>query len=131
MFYTPQLGISVDAGASVAVTSVQDGQFSDNKIAVGDSLSKIAGAPIAGTSFDAIVRYLKGYPRPLIVHWTRVIGASVGLDSSVRKVEATKQSPVVMAEHKNENSLSPAMLSSASMTTSQRSQVTLEDEQSI
>jgi hypothetical protein len=75
VFYTPQLGMSVDPGASIVVTSIQNPSLSANLVRCGDALSKIAGVPIAGTTFNAVVTYLKTYPRPLIVHLTRVVGA--------------------------------------------------------
>jgi len=76
VFHTPALGLSVEPGASIVVTGIQTPSLSGNIVRCGDALSKIAGVPIAGTSFNAVVQYLKSYPRPLIVHLTRVVGAN-------------------------------------------------------
>ena len=73
VFYTPQLGLSIDPGASVKISSIQNTSLCPG-VKVGDSLSKLAGQPVAGTSFNAIVNYLRTYPRPLIVHFIRMAG---------------------------------------------------------
>lgn len=40
----------------------------------GDSISKINGVPVAGLSFNGVVSRLKFLPRPMIVHFVRVLG---------------------------------------------------------
>lgn len=40
----------------------------------GDSISKINGVPVAGLSFSGVVSRLKFLPRPMIVHFVRVLG---------------------------------------------------------
>ena len=93
VFHTPQLGLSVTPGASIVVSAIQDSSFSANLVRCGDALSKIAGVPIAGTSFNAIVTYLKTYPRPLIVHFTRVIGAPAYVPTNDQEKQPQKPLP--------------------------------------
>ena len=43
----------------------------------GDSISKINGVPVSSVSFNAIVNRLKFLPRPMVVHFVRVLSDKV------------------------------------------------------
>jgi hypothetical protein len=56
----------------VCVEAVQKPELCPG-VAPGDSISKINGVPVAGLSFGGVINRLKFLPRPMIVHFVRIL----------------------------------------------------------
>ena len=51
----------------------------------GDSISKINGVPVSTVGFSALVNRLKYLPRPMIVHFVRILNAPVAMEENTGK----------------------------------------------
>jgi hypothetical protein len=69
-FNTQTLGLSLEN--PVCVEAVQKPELCPG-VVPGDSISKINGVPVAGLSFGGVINRLKFLPRPMIVHFVRIL----------------------------------------------------------
>ena len=61
----------------------------------GDSISKINGVPVSSIGFNAIVNRLKFLPRPMVVHFVRVLSDRVDPSEGERETVGAGAAPTV------------------------------------
>jgi hypothetical protein len=79
------------AAATAAAAAAHGGKLKDRGegVEIGDVISKINGVPVADYGFDGVIHRIRMLPRPMIVHFIKVVGGG----ASPKQAQGQEQAP--------------------------------------